>query len=165
MLCFSAKIAVLLKAGDRIKFNFAYDNEEMPELQKKRNIFDVKSTNQLFEEICNSFVSFGYDEDEDEDIEVGLDSAFEEYEELYCCDFEGDESLDCFKKNLKAHKLDDIEKVFLGVAALHVPEDGVALEWVKYDFVNKTVESDKERVECFSREDYDIDKIVNRVFN
>ena len=165
MLCFSAKIAVLLKDGDRIKFNFAYDNEEMPDLQKKRNIFDVKSTYQLFDEICNSYLSFGYDEDEDEDIEVGLDSAFEEYEEIYGCDFEDDESLDCFKKKLKAHKLDEIEKVFLGVAALHVPEDGVALEWVKYDFVNKTVESDKERVVCFSREDYDIDKIINRVFN
>ena len=66
---------------------------------------------------------------------------------------------------MKAHKLDEIEKVFLGVAALHVPEDGVALEWVKYDFVNKTVESNKERVVCFSREDYDIGKIINRVFN
>lgn len=164
MLCFSAKIAVLLKEGERIKFNFTYDNEERPDLRKKWNIFDVKSTNQLFEEICNSFVSFGYDEDKDEDIDVGLDVAVKEYEEIYSCDFEDDESLDFFKKKLKARKLGDIEKIFLGVAA-HVPEDGVALEWVKYDFISKTVESDIERIVYFSREDYDVDEIVKKVFN
>lgn len=165
MLCFSAKIDVFLKDGDHIKFNFAYDNEEMPDLQKKKEILDVKSTNQLFEKICNSFVSIGYDEDEDEEIDVGLDAAVEEYEEIYACDFEDDESLDCFEKKLKARKPGDIEKIFLGVAALHVPEDGVALEWIKYDFVNKTVEADKENVVCFTREDYDIDGIIRRVFN
>ncbi len=159
MSYFSAEIAVKLTNDQNICFSYFYLDEEQPDLYCKNKLYNMKSIDEIMKTIFDSFVSLRCDENDD-DIEVGLDTVIDEYDED-----EDIKRFNDFTKKLKKCKISDIKEISLGVATRTVPENSVALEWVKYDFVNQTETKGKETVECSSRyDDYDVDEIIEAVF-